>query len=227
MTRRSASIATASVLLGIGLALIMLHRPEARTAEANNFKAAGAHIQSIHSILGKEKWCTDVHSSTYSLANALTVINAAYTGGGSGDWHGVYNGAIDLSDALFGQCFDTPGWQSAYRLIDQVVTNSQAYCVTATSCQYMLYGYGCNPSCHYQSSHQILRQSNMEVYPLQIHTVNHETGHAFGFDDPHGTGCPAGGSVMHSVYYGCSTDYSFPTQLDRDTLTVVIVQSNY
>jgi hypothetical protein len=92
------------------------------------------------------------------------------------------------------------------------------------SCQWRLYGTECNPTCHYKSSHQLLRQSHMEAYPLQIHTVNHETGHAFGFDD--GTGnCP--GSIMHSKAYGCSTDYPFPTQLDRDTLTVVAVQPSY
>ena len=74
----------------------------------------------------------------------------------------------------------------------------------------------------------MLRQSHMSSYPLQIHAVNHETGHAFGFNDPAYYGdCPAGGSIMHSIYDGCGSNYPFPTQLDRDTLTVVAVQPSY
>ncbi|HXK32708.1 MAG TPA: hypothetical protein VNM91_01685, partial [Dehalococcoidia bacterium] len=119
------------------------------------------------------------------------------------------------------------GWQLAYRLINQVVSNaySDQYC-GGTSCQYTLYGYGCSPSCHYQSSHQMLRQSHMQSYPLQIHVVNHETGHAFGFDDPVFGDCPSGGSIMHSQHYGC-TDYYFPTLNDRNTLTVIAGQPGY
>ncbi|HXK33668.1 MAG TPA: hypothetical protein VNM91_06640, partial [Dehalococcoidia bacterium] len=86
---------------------------DAKPVAAHHLKGAGNHIQSIHySGSGwKEKWCTDVHFSTYSLADALTVINAAYTGGGTSDWHGLASYKVDLSEALLGQCFDVQGWQ--------------------------------------------------------------------------------------------------------------------
>ena len=214
-----------SMAAGLLLALVTLGGSD--SVSAVNLKGPANHIVSIH-YADEETWCTDVHFSTYSLASALTVIDAAYTGNPPADWHGVASGKVDLSDALFGQCFDDPSWQSNYRLINQVVSNfwSDVYC-GGTSCQYTLYNYSCPGGiCHYGNSHQMLRQSIMESYPIQIHVVNHETGHAFGFDDPPYSEDCAITSVMHSAYYGC-VDYYFPTQNDRDVLTYFVQDETY
>ncbi len=56
----------------------------------------------------------------------------------------------------------------------------------------------------------------MRTNNLYAHAINHETGHVLGLADPARSGdCPTGGSVMHSRYYGCTTDYSWPTYNDR------------
>ncbi len=49
--------------------------------------------------------------------------------------------------------------------------------------------------------------------PLYHHAVNHETGHILGFRDGAGaTDCPV--SIMHSIAYGCSANYEWPTDGD-------------
>lgn len=50
------------------------------------------------------------------------------------------------------------------------------------------------------------------------HQVNHETGHALGFDDGAGPGnCPS--SVMHSQAYGCAVNLRYPSTGDTNAET--------
>ena len=51
---------------------------------------------------------------------------------------------------------------------------------------------------------------------LYRHAINHEIGHLLGLTDP---GSCNQTSVMHSVYYGCSVDYTWPTSGDRTKVT--------
>lgn len=142
--------------------------------------------------------------------------------------HRIRRGKIDLSRALFGQCFNVQGWETDHRLINQVMSDAWAdfYCGPGYSCQYTLYNYSCPGGiCHYGNSHQILRQSHMETFGLQIHVVNHETGHAFGFDDGTPGDCSPP-SIMHSAAYGCTNHY-WPTQQDRDVLTYLAAVYSY
>lgn len=53
---------------------------------------------------------------------------------------------------------------------------------------------------------------------LYDHAINHETGHVLGLAD----GTCSGGvptSVMHSIAYGCSSNYAYPTSGDLSSVT--------
>lgn len=214
-----------STVAGILVVLAVMGGPD--TATASHLKVAGAHIGSIHDSSVAENWCADTNYSTMSLADARTVISASYTGGGSQDWNGLASNKVDLSQYTTAQCFANSNWQSDYKLINQVVSDYWAgvYC-SGYSCQYALYNWSCaGGGCHWGNSHQMLKQSTMQSFPIQIHVVNHETGHAFGFDDPPPSYCSPT-SVMHSAVYGC-TDYYWPTSTDRNVLTYFVQDPSY
>jgi hypothetical protein len=111
---------------------------------------------------------------------------------------------------------------------------NQASCRACINIEYWVRSTGCNGvSCQWFTSYYNSHDgANDYLYAyvrfktshisgstaLYRHVINHETGHILGLKDPNYTGhCMT--SVMHSIYYGCSSNLQWPSSGDRSKVT--------
>lgn len=155
-----------------------------------------------------EKYCAlIVAPSSSTLSGALSAISTALTGNGSGDYHGLASSKVSFTQQTSACSGSVPDGNSIrYR----ISSNWNSQCGTGYNCSIKSGSFFLHSThYHYNSSDNFIRDDG-----LTNRTINHETGHSLGMADGNGT-CPTGGSIMHSITYGCSTSYAYPTSLDR------------
>jgi hypothetical protein len=184
-----------------------------QNTQANHYWIPPIHVESMHNASDNETFCAWSQDAaiTYTtiqdrVKNSLWIYAPSYK------WQGMASNKVNF------------GW---YSPACNVLTPSSR---AASEIEYTALSNGCGgTSCagldlsfynasvghnDYSKAYITFKTSNISGsdlpgIALYEHTINHETGHALGFRDPAYGSCVA--SVMHSKYYGCSTNEQFPT----------------
>lgn len=185
-----------------------------------------AHNVSVHSVADYEWVCVDTKQSTASWWTTLSKVrdtllydnptnrwdSLAYDSGNNG--YKIYFAFETLN-----HCSDSPNL-SSMRMRVYVKDDTTSPC-GGTAC---VAHYGQIDGGH-NYTYEIVTLATRHVTgttALHHHVINHEFGHTLGLSDPpdrSGTNC--GTSVMHSKYYGCSTDHEFPQSSDMSSATTI------
>jgi hypothetical protein len=210
-------------------------RLSAGQVEATHLTWDQRHLGSMHTAYVDEDFCTESSNTDRSWVTAQQNISNAL-------W-------VEQSDP--NQEWDAKGWDSAaqrYRVWFWAHWNNPCQLLPAEerdpiTIEYWLWNnnsgncgsvkcsiaIGASPYID-QMGHEAKRFYYIHLYaPYTVgeeitgyyrHQVNHETGHAMGLDDGGGSPCPD--SVMHTTFYGCSQDRSYPSSGDTSSETTRI-----
>lgn len=171
------------------------------------------HNKSIHSSNNWEWVCVDTKSSTtWTWKSAFNEVRDALVWDGSDVWDGTASNKIDFAFENSTQCSDPGTDLSSMEMRTYIMDTTPC---SPSSCNYHYTSVGSHDGyTDYDYEKVFIRSADLTNVTNYI--VSHEFGHSLGLSDGDGT-CP--GSIMHSADYGCSGYPSFPTNLDRQSVT--------
>lgn len=189
------------------------------------------HIWTLHSTTATEDTCTESHLLDFSETSMRNRVSEALTGNGTGDWGALGGGRINFeidTTVCVNQSptedaateFEYHAWLDGSDGLKRECNNSTGTYSCAVPYDYI---YDSSGQAIHSKYYWFNLQSSWIASSLSYkwhHIVNHETGHGLGLADPTDSSCPQ--SVMHSSFYGCSTDYAWPQQNDRDSVVYVM-----
>ena len=202
------------------------------------------HITTLHG--GVENTCSESHYASLNETNMRNRVANALGGNGSLDWNGV-GGGIDIrlegtycaglsSSTRYTMDLEYHGYLTGSQALKDLCRDRYGNPSDGTTSCAVAYArtYRANGGYLHAGYYRMYLQSDWlgtdTVYDNAEwrHVINHESGHAFGLDDPNGTTyqerCAGqNDSVMHSTFeYGCDKDLEWPWQPDRDSVNIII-----
>ncbi len=210
-----AILVAAALFFGTNLLAPLIRAAE---VQASHPHASPLHIGTVHN-WQHEDFCAGVRDGSIADSAVFNQLRQAlYLDNPAEDWHGV------ASDRVYFMPYSTPCPNLANRhdiQIEYWVVSGG--CAGGTACVALYDPYWNAAVGHTDYSWALVTFKTMHFTngpALAHHIINHETGHVLGLKDPDYSGHCVD-SVMHSTYYGCSTNREWPSPADRQTATTI------
>lgn len=209
------------IMIALLVSFFVLSEPYSTSAS----HAHWTHNYYIHSRVYNEKVCVEAAGSSMSQSTARSRVNNTLKyDNPSSDWHGLASNRIffEVNTIYCGNMTTSQLNDMKMRVYVKDYTgnicpnNANVSCVQQWS--------PVIHNGHYGHAYQIVYFKTSHINgsaAVYHHTIGHEFGHTIGLGDPsdrNGNDCNWT-SIMHSIYYGCSTDYEWPTSSDRTNVT--------
>lgn len=199
-----------SIPLAALLALLLVLTAPANDASAYHYHSPRMELGKMHSSASSrhEEFCVYTDGSI-TQANAYNRVAASLWIDGARDWDGLASNKVWFVP-YSNPC---PGLsnRSTIEIEYQVLSGGCGGVSCANLTNPYDGGYG---HTDYNFAYVTLKTSHLTGgAALYHHVVNHETGHVLGFKDPNFQGdCVL--SIMHSIYYGCTSNLEWPSDGD-------------